>query len=198
MIGEYDDFFPTRPRGAVKRPQVKEAFKVKKEAIVVKQEVRANTSEFVTALKQVDISADLSMEFRRQSGLFSTWAYEHARAEDRVRELEEKLDLEFYILYAEYRGSHTDAKENDCKAYIHMSDTYISLQTKLRKAKLERDMYKAIVNAFSMRKDMLVQLGADSRKEFENTDVAMKARKATRAMKKALADQLEEEFDEPF
>lgn len=140
------------------------------------------------ALKQLAISSDLSDEFAKQPGYFARWAFLHARAEDAVRKHQERLDAVFSRLYAEYREQDDTAKENDCKAYIRAHEDYRAAQLVLRTAQHQCDVLKRAVRAFEMKRDMLMQLGADRRAELEGTGVGprrAKHKEAQRKMRKA-------------
>jgi hypothetical protein len=135
-------------------------------------------------LEQLAITAALDREFKRQSAYFALWAFRHARAEDAVRRAEEQVELVFARLYAAYRRQHTDAKENDCKSYIRRSKSHKAAVKAVRIAKFNRDILKAAVRAFEMRRDMLVQLGADARSELSSTDLSTKVRKASKVVRR--------------
>jgi hypothetical protein len=123
-------------------------------------------------LSQLDISADLSHEFSSQAAYYAHWAYAHARAQDQVRLLEERADLLFSRLYQEYRSDNSAAKENDCKAFIRQDRQYKAVQKRLRRARYNADVLKAGVRAFEMRRDMLIQLGAQFRAEQDASAMA--------------------------
>lgn len=114
---------------------------------------------------ELAISSDLTAEFRDQSAHYAHWAFLAARAADRVRLLEERVELSFAELYAAYRDEHEDAKENDCKSYIRRQPEHKAMTQKLRRAQHDADVLKAAVRAFEMRRDMLIQLGAQFRAE---------------------------------
>lgn len=139
-------------------------------------------------INELSVSSDLNDEFRKQPGLFAYWAFQQARAEDQVRKAEEQSDLMFSMLYAKYRDSNPGAKENDCKSFIRRSKRYKEIIARLNKAKHDRDILKAAVRAFEQRRDMLIQLGANLRSEFDSTDTGVKVEtaKATRVMRRSL------------
>lgn len=137
-------------------------------------------------LSELEISSDLGEEFTKQSGYYAYWAFKAARAYDMVRQLEERKDLIFAELYAEYRAKHPkDSKENDCKSYVRKHALYKSVSERLRIAQRSADILKAAVRAFEMRRDMLMQLGAQHRAEYSSTDPSLKAkaRKASRVIR---------------
>lgn len=139
-------------------------------------------------LEELDISSDLATEFTKQSGYFAYWAFKAARAYDLVRQYEEKQELVFSQLYSEYREKHPkDSKENDCKAYVRKHALYKATTQRLRQAQRSADILRAAVKAFEMRRDMLMQLGAQHRAEYASTDPSLKARarKATRVVRDA-------------
>lgn len=141
-----------------------------------------------SVLDELEISSDLAEEFMKQSGYFAYWAFKAARAYDAVRKLEEQQELTFSQLYAEYRAKHPkDSKENDCKSYIRRHQTYKTINQRLRRAQRNADVFKAAVRAFEMRRDMLMQLGAQNRAEYKSTDLSLsaKAQKATAVIRKA-------------
>lgn len=134
-------------------------------------------------LSELGISSDLSEEFTKQASYYAHWGFTSVRAADRVRMLEERKELVFSQLYAEYREKNPkDSKENDCKAYIRKHSLYKEVSKKLREAEQQQDILKIAVRAFEMRRDMLIQLGAQHRAEFDSTDLSLK-KKAQRASK---------------
>lgn len=144
-------------------------------------------------LAQLEIGSDLSREFTRQSGYFASWGFLAARAMDRVRQLEEQSELVFSTLYAAYRvrASKDKQKENDCKASIRTNKHYRQIQQELLEAKHNHDILKVAMEAFSMRRDMLMQLGALNRAELTSTDLHMKAKRAGEVLKKKIKRRLE-------
>jgi hypothetical protein len=139
---------------------------------------------FTEAMQQLSIGADLTREFMRQASYVAVWVYRHARAEDQVRRWEEHADLLFSKLYAEYREQEPGSKENDCKAYIRQDASYKEAQIRLRQARFTASVFKGFTRAFEQKRDMLMMLGADRRKEMDSTDLDVKRRRAERAIKK--------------
>lgn len=135
-------------------------------------------------LQELSIGSDLDAEFMKQSAFFATRAFQHARAEDEVRRLEERVELIFARLYAAYRKRHANAKENDCKSFIRRSEIYRRAMEALQRGKLDRDILKAAVKAFEMRRDMLMQLGAARRAEWTSTDMSARTKRASNAVRK--------------
>jgi hypothetical protein len=137
-----------------------------------------------TLLSQLAITADLDREFRTQPALYASWGFLVARAEDKVRKLEERHDLVFSELYAKYRRSHADAKENDCKAYVRKAARYRAVQDALNRAKLERDIMKAGYRAFETKTSMLMGLGARARAELSAQDFLRATSTVTKSFRK--------------
>lgn len=133
--------------------------------------------------EQLAISSELDAEFRNQAAYFAHWAFLHARSQDFVRQMEERVEVSFYELYDEFRKDHSDAKENECKSYVRTHKHHQQLTSASRKAQYQADILKATVRAFEMRRDMLVQLGAQHRAEMEGTDLKTAARKASRVVR---------------
>lgn len=138
--------------------------------------------------EQLAISSDLTQEFASQAAYFARWAFLHARAQDTVRAMEERVEVSFYELYNEYRGEHSDAKENECKSYVRTHKRHQGLTSLARKAQFQADILKATVRAFEIRRDMLIQLGADKRSELEGTDLKTKASRATKVVRDSIKD----------
>lgn len=139
-------------------------------------------------LSELEISSDLPEEFRKQSGYFAYWAFKAARAYDKVRQLEEKQELVFSQLYSDYRAKHPkDSKENDCKAHVRKAALYKAVAKQLRVAQRTADVLKATVRAFEMRRDMLIQLGAQHRAEYQPdpSSLRQQTRKANRVVREA-------------
>jgi len=137
-------------------------------------------------IRQLSIGADLAEEFTTCPAYFARYAFLHARAMDAVRKAEDTLELLFSELYAEYREEHDDAKENDCKAYIRSDTGYREAQRELRRAKRQSDTFKAAVRAFELKRDMLMQLGADRRNDLVGTDIDVQRHKASKVVQRAL------------
>lgn len=137
-------------------------------------------------MEQLAIGASLEEEFRTCPAHFARYAFLHARAMDSVRQAEDQLELLFGLLYAEYREDNADAKENDCKAYIRSDERYKEGQQALRAAKRRSDTFKAAVRAFELKRDMLMQLGADRRNDLVGTDMDAKRHKASRVVQTAI------------
>lgn len=135
-------------------------------------------------LEELAIGPDLDSEFRKQAAYFAYRGFQAAGAQDRVRLLEERVELLFARLYAKYRSSHKDAKENDCKSYIRKHSKFKLAQKQVRDAKLSADTLKVAVKAFEMRSAMLMQIGAMVRAEYESTDPKVRVRRATRKANK--------------
>ena len=137
-----------------------------------------------TILEELSIGPDLDTEFRKQAAYFAYRGFQAASAHDRVRMLEEREELLFSRLYAKYRATHKDAKENDCKSYIRKHKAYKLAQEQLRTAKSSRDILKVAVKAFEMRSAMLMQIGAMARAEYESTDPRIRVKRATKKANK--------------
>ncbi len=147
----------------------------------IETEVQGHIDEIMAELA---ISSDLSTEFIKQASYYAHWAFLSARAQDTVRANEERVELSFYQLYREYKEEHSSAKENDCKSYVRCKPRHKKLIRALRQSQYNADLMRAAVRAFEMRRDMLVQLGAQNRAEHDSTDLKIKAQKATKVIKK--------------
>lgn len=134
-------------------------------------------------ISDLEVGADLDEQFKRLPGTFFHYAYQHARAEDACRKAEEMLNLTNAKLYASYKKKFPSSKENEAKSYVHRSKQYIAAQDEYSEAKFQRDIIKAGVEAFRIKKDMLVQLGANQRAEYEGTDLKTKTRAASKVVK---------------
>ena len=88
-------------------------------------------------------------------------------------------------LYAKYKKEFPSSKENEAKSYVQRAKAYQAAQDEFSIAKFNRDIIRAGVEAFRIKKDMLVQLGADRRAEYEGTDLKTKTRSAERVVKKS-------------
>ncbi len=138
-------------------------------------------------LEELGISSDLEREFGRQASYYADWAFKHARAASRVRKLEERSELIFSKLYSQHKRDHRDAKENDCKAFIRSHQRYKEVMHELRQAQYEADVLKVAVRSFDMRRDMLMQLGAQHRSEYQSSGMSLKAKsdRASRIVRKS-------------
>lgn len=135
-------------------------------------------------VEELTISDDLDTEFMRQASYFAHWAFRHARAEDSVRKHEEFVDLQFAQLYAAHKEKHPDSKENESKSFVRKSQQYKVAVKSMQGAKLARDILKAAVRAFEMRRDMLIQLGANRRHEYEGSPSITSTESANAALRR--------------
>jgi hypothetical protein len=149
--------------------------------ITTEQEIDGLEQEIIS---QLEISSDLSEEFKKQSVFYASWASMGARARAMVRSSEEMVEKSFCMYYAKYRSDHAAAKENDCKAYILSRKSHLKRVQRARRAQYYADMVKVAERAFDMRKDMLMQLGALFRKEYDNTDLNVARKKANDIIQK--------------
>lgn len=136
-------------------------------------------------VQDLAVGPDLNEEFSRLPGTFFHYAYQHAKAEDACRRAEERLGLINAKAYAKYKEKFPSSKENEAKSHVQRSKAYREAQDEFSATKYNRDIIKAGVEAFRIKKDMLVQLGADRRAEYEGTDLKTKARSASKVVKKS-------------
>lgn len=137
---------------------------------------------------ELSISDDLDAEFKHQASFFANWGFRHAHAEDEARRAEEDLELVFAGLYRAYKKKYPDSKETEAKSYVKKHKDHKAAMVKFQRAKMVRDIMKIAVRAFEIRRDMLIQLGANRRQEYDGADLSIrkKAKLATKVVKKAL------------
>ena len=118
--------------------------------------------------RELEANPDLDEEFESCPSFYASATRIHAQAQDMVRRLEEDLDCVFSSLYAEYRTDHSNAKENDCKAYIRANQGYKEIVENLHKYKYLADLAKGLVRAWEIKRDMLIQRGAENRQGIDS------------------------------
>lgn len=137
-------------------------------------------------LGMLAISNNLDAEFANQCILYANVSFNAAVAHDEVRKTEEMLEVSFYELYDEYKKSHKDAKENECKSFVRTDLGYRELTDMCFRLQHIDDLMKVAVKAFEMREKMLIQLGAQSRKEYGMTDMKILTNEASEIVKKQI------------
>lgn len=119
--------------------------------------------------KDVVIGSDLNISFRDQASLFAHYAALHRQALEQLAQKKLAVEVRHSVIYKEIREeSEKDGKkitENALDAAISANKDYIALRMELIKAEGIANLAKNALEAFSQRKDMLVQLGADARQE---------------------------------
>lgn len=110
-------------------------------------------------------------EYLRQAQKYSFWADKLAIANRQVSGAEQQLDLIHAKLYHKYFLDLSKSKARPTKDMIEseiiQDDSYQQALNSLNQCSFVEEKLKFIVKAFEQRKDMLIQFGAEMRKDRE-------------------------------
>lgn len=139
-----------------------------------------------TLMEQLDITGDMTSEFRSQGALFARWGFIKARADAEAEALMEELSiLEAELARAYRRKAPRTVKEGQVKEFVKTRPVRRRLVKELQEAQWRVRVLKIAVDAFDHRRSMLMMLGADRRKEWGSTDMRTKQRRASEIIKEA-------------
>lgn len=113
---------------------------------------------------------DVNLDFLQQSGLFAYWACKLVQAERQHARIEYALDRAEARRYKEIKIASIGKDkitEPGIKAEIAADKELGQIRELLLEAREEMGMLKATVEALRQRKDMLIQLGNQSREEMK-------------------------------
>lgn len=138
-----------------------------------------NIAELVT------IGSSLQNEFEIQAGNYAWATGVMAEAKAAVRQLKAELELLDAQLTNKIRKKFGGVlKVNEVRALVVSSTKYRNKNVSLRKAQKTEDYVSGFVKALEQKKDMLVQLGAASRAEYDPEVRLMQKRKHLKILKK--------------
>lgn len=139
---------------------------------------------------------DLDNEFSEQPKKYGWWATLHALSQEKVDQLEQALVVteaeidhkfrsEGSITEYDEEGGETNIKltEDGMKRAISRNTDVKALKGQIIDAKKNAAVLKGAKDSFDQRKDMLIQLGASSRKEYANPELRSLKEKAKDAIK---------------
>ena len=110
-------------------------------------------------------------EYLRQAQKYSFWADKLAIANRQVSGAEQQLDLIHAKLYHKYFLDLSKSKARPTKDMVEseiiQDDSYQQALNSLNQCSFVEEKLKFIVKAFEQRKDMLIQFGAEMRKDRE-------------------------------
>lgn len=110
-------------------------------------------------------------EYLRQAQKYSFWADKLAIANRQVSGAEQQLDLIHAKLYHKYFLDLSKSKARPTKDMVEseiiQDDSYQQALSSLNQCSFVEEKLKFIVKAFEQRKDMLIQFGAEMRKDRE-------------------------------
>lgn len=110
-------------------------------------------------------------EYLRQAQKYSFWADKLAIANRQVSGAEQQLDLVHAKLYHKYFLDLSKSKARPTKDMVEseiiQDDSYQQALNSLNQCSFVEEKLKFIVKAFEQRKDMLIQFGAEMRKDRE-------------------------------
>lgn len=110
------------------------------------------------------VGSDLDVEFRRQAELMGKAGYFNAQAKRRVRQLRQELEVISARLRKRIRLSEGKMTKDEMHYAVERKKLYRNKMRELDEAIYQEDLLKGLLNSLEHKKDMLVQLGAASRK----------------------------------
>lgn len=117
---------------------------------------------------ETDLSVDihnLTSEFRYLPGLLFRY-YQYKAKIESVRDIAKaKLKETRAVAYKNIRSGPTKHSEKSMEAEIDADPDVMSAQMRLIKAEHDATTWSGAVDSMKAKKDMIIQLGADSRKE---------------------------------
>lgn len=117
----------------------------------------------------IQIGEDLNVEFKRQAGLYAYVAVSHAAAKSRVRRAKNELELLTAQLSNKARKALSTngerATREQITSWVVTQADYQEQVSKLDKAELLEDQLQVVVRALEHKRDALVGLSANYRKE---------------------------------
>lgn len=117
---------------------------------------------------EADISIrveDLQEEFKVFPSLMFAYSEAKADAEEAFEDAKAAFKEAQSALYVQLKSSGEKMTEKHLEALIETSDVIRPLQKKMLKLKRDFETLKNFCDALRAKKDMLIQLGADARKE---------------------------------
>lgn len=115
----------------------------------------------------VKVGDDLDLEFRRQAGYYAWIATVYAEAKARTRLQKAELELFESRATNSIRETTPGLTVGDVKSRVITSPKYRTKLSELHEAQRYEDILRGFVGALDQKKDMLVQLGANSRNELD-------------------------------
>lgn len=117
---------------------------------------------------EVDLSIDihnLTTEFRQLPGLLFRYYQYKAKIEAIRDNAKARLKEARAVVYKEIKISGTKHTEKSMEAEIDMNPDVLKAQMSFIKAEHDATTWGGAVDSMKAKKDMIIQLGADSRKE---------------------------------
>jgi hypothetical protein len=111
------------------------------------------------------VGDDLDSEFRRHAELMGKAAYYSAMAKKRVRRLKSELELLSAQLRKSIRKRLSSLTVDEMKAAVVRKKRYQQKIHELEEAQYHEDLVSGILTALQYKKDCMVQISANSRKE---------------------------------
>jgi hypothetical protein len=115
----------------------------------------------------VNVGDDLDYEFRRQAAFRAWISTVHAESKAKTRLNKAQLELIEATLTNKIRKNIKGLTVADVNARVISSTKYREKLAELHESQLYEDTLKGFVDALDSKKDMLVQLGANSRQEID-------------------------------
>ena len=117
---------------------------------------------------ETDLSVDihnLTSEFRYLPGLLFRY-YQYKAKVESIRDIAKaKLKETKAVVYKTIRSGSTKHSEKSIEAEVDSHPDVVAAQIKLIKAEHDATTWEGAVDSMKAKKDMIIQLGADSRKE---------------------------------
>ena len=156
----------------------------------------------VDLLKDTSINShDIDDDMRRQSGLFSHYAAECAKAQLNMDNLKlkrdvtiAKIDHEIRDIAVEDGGKYEGVKltEKVVESAINRDIRWVTVQKQYNEAKSTFELFKGALEALKQKRDMLVQLGINAREEYKGemriTEVIEKEKSESNIRQRAIEE----------
>lgn len=111
------------------------------------------------------ISDDLNFEFRRQAPLVGRAGFFNAQAKRKVRKLKTELEVLSARLRKRIKRTNGSLTVDAMRAAVHRKKSYQRKLNELEEAQYEEDLIQGLLKALDHKKECLVQISANSRKE---------------------------------
>lgn len=113
----------------------------------------------------IKVGDDLDLEFRHQAGYYAWIATVYADAKAKTRTLKAEIELFEAVQTTQIREQFSGLTVGDVKAKIIINPKYQIKLKKLHESQHYEDIVQGFVRALDSKRDMLVQIGANSRQE---------------------------------
>lgn len=125
----------------------------------------------------IEIGESLDTEFRRQAGYQAWIGSLYAESKTRVRQLKAELEILEANIKQDIRKDSERIGVDALNSLVVIDSKYKIKQDLYINAQHKEELLKALVFALEAKKEMLVQLGANSRHELDNPELRFTRKK---------------------